>query len=150
MPTNLLQPEIIQWGNENRQSGIDTHDPSKGKAIIRHAQKHGRFGDHLPRTHERLPECTPLVARMPLLDADETLYSRFPEGSFGEGDFAVVVGFVDEEDDEQKAHACQDGDEPEAPVPFCAREDEGCEHRAEIGGENDEAGPDVDFSSGRC
>jgi hypothetical protein len=66
--------------------------------------------------------------------------------ALGEGDVAVVECLVDEEDNEQEAdegHYCQ---QPESPVPGCGVEDEGCEEWAEIGGEDYETGPDVDFT----
>ena len=61
---------------------------------------------------------------------------------------SIVEGFVDEQGYADEADGCHDSEEPEAPVPFCDVEDEGCEEGAEVGREDDESGPDVDFAAG--
>lgn len=60
---------------------------------------------------------------------------------------AVVEGFFAEEGYEEEAHGCHHSEEPETPFPFCDVEDECCEEGAEVWGENDKSGPDVDFAA---
>jgi hypothetical protein len=60
---------------------------------------------------------------------------------------AVVEGFIGEEGYAQEAESRHDGEEPEAPVPFCGIENEGCKERAKVRGEDYKSGPDVDFAA---
>ena len=59
----------------------------------------------------------------------------------------IIKRFVDEENNTDETDACQDGKQPESPVPFLGREDEGCEEGAKVRREDHEAGPDVDFAA---
>lgn len=59
----------------------------------------------------------------------------------------IIKSFVDEENNTDKTDPCQDGKQPESPIPFLGREDESCEEGAKVRREDHEAGPDVDFAA---
>jgi hypothetical protein len=63
------------------------------------------------------------------------------------GDVSVVECFVGEQGYANEADSCHDGEDPETPVPLCDVENEGREKGAEVWGEDDESGPDVDFAA---
>jgi hypothetical protein len=101
--TNLTQSKVIQRSHEDAERGINTHHPSKSKAIIKHAQKNRRFNNHNPRSHKCLPRRTPLLPTMPLFNAYQSLPTGLWDGTFSGWNVAVVEGFVDEEGDEDEA-----------------------------------------------
>jgi len=106
---NLTQSKIIQRSHEYAKRGINTHHPGKSKAIIKHAQKNHRFGNHKPRSH-KMPAMAYSSASCYAIVQCLTISSNgLWDGTLRRRNMAVVEGFVDEEGYEDEAETGEHG-----------------------------------------
>ena len=87
-----------------------------------------------------------MLAGLPLLNSDDSRETRFAGRLVGGRYGSVVIGLVHETEDEDPADGREHRDEVECPAPGAFPGDEGGDEWTEVGGDDDEARPDVDFT----
>ena len=137
---------MVERGQEYREGRVDADHPGESEQVVEEGQQHGYPDDHLQRAGHGFEERTPLAARPPLLDADHAHEAGPARWLLASGNAPVVESFVEEEDDGDETQPGLDAVQTESPLPFLGGDDEGGEEGAEVGGEHDEGGPDVDFA----
>lgn len=53
--TDLLQTEIIERGEKDGKRSVNSHYPSECETVVRAAQQHSWFRNHLPWPHKCFP-----------------------------------------------------------------------------------------------
>jgi len=69
--TYLFRTKVIEWGEEDGQSGVDADDPGEGEDVVNEGQKDWYSDEETERARDRFEEGAALPSRPPLLGADK-------------------------------------------------------------------------------
>lgn len=132
--TYLPRPKVVQRRQEDRKRRVNADYPCESNQIIERRDRDRDLRDDDDRPEHRLPESISQFPTPPLRDADHAHESRPPRWLLLGGDTSVVVRFVNEEDDCEKAEddcekaeAGLEGVDAEGDLPFLGRDYEGCD-----------------------
>jgi len=125
--TYLPRPKVVQRRQEDRKRRVNADYPCECNQIIERRDRNRDLRDDDDRPEHRLPESISQFPTPPLRDADHAHESRSPRWLLLGRDTSVVVRFVDEEDDCEKAEAGLEGVDAEGDLPFLGRDYEGCD-----------------------
>jgi hypothetical protein len=102
---DLERAEVVQWGQEDGERGVDPDHPGKSEQIVHARQEDGGFERDFDGSQARLAEGVAEVAGFPLREADKACEVRAAVRLGGWSDAAVVVGFFGEKDDQDEAES---------------------------------------------
>ena len=143
---DLLGAEAVEGGHEDGEGGVDADGPGEGEGVEEARDEDGGLEDHRDGAPAGLGEGVAQVAGFELGGAEEAGGARAGRGLGGGGDGAVVVGFLEEEGDEEQREDVHGEVHPEGDGPGLGGEHERGEEGPGVGRDDDEGGPDVDLA----
>lgn len=145
--TYLLGTKFIQRCQENRQGGVDAHHPRESQQVVCVRNQHWQLDQDYKWTQHSFGEGISQVSRVPLLNANDPQDSRPALRLLTGRQLAIIVRLIEKGKDGSDANTRHDSIETKCPLPFLRVDDECGEEGAEVGREDDEGSPDVDFAS---